>query len=103
MGSEALGLALRGYLVDGKPLPVPSQAVPGETEIPVLSRDGMKLAVISSFQSSGISKSELARRLGKSEKEARRILDPDHPTKVKVLEEVLAILGQRVAIETIAA
>ena len=45
----------------------------------------------------------LARRLGKDEKLVRRILDPDHATKLDMLEATLAVLGRRVIIETVAA
>ena len=34
-----------------------------------------------------------------NEKEARRILDPMHPTKVPALERALAALGRRAEIE----
>jgi antitoxin HicB len=34
-----------------------------------------------------------------NEKEARRMLDPKHPTKVPTLERALAALGRRAEIE----
>lgn len=58
----------------------------------------MKLAVIIAFKSEGLPKSELARPLGKAETEARRILDPDHPTKLYLLEAALAVLGKKILI-----
>ena len=45
-----------------------------------------------------VSKSELARRMRMHEKEARRMLDPRHPTRVPTLERALAVLGRRVKI-----
>jgi antitoxin HicB len=42
-----------------------------------------------------VTKSELARRMRVHEKEARRMLDPKHPTKVPTLERALAALGRR--------
>jgi antitoxin HicB len=42
-----------------------------------------------------VSKSELARRMHVHEKEARRMLDPRHPTKVPTLERALSALGRR--------
>jgi hypothetical protein len=44
----------------------------------------------------GISNSELARRMHLDEKEARRILDPHHPTKLPRIEEALSVLGRHV-------
>lgn len=100
--SEVLGIALRWALRDGRGLPVASDKG-GDVAIPVGASDAMKLAVCEAFRESGISQAELARRLGKDEKLVRRILDPDHPTKLSMLETTLFLLGRRVVIETIAA
>ena len=45
-----------------------------------------------------ITKSELARRIGKDEKEVRRILDPRHPTKLPALTAALRALGKRLVV-----
>lgn len=93
---EALGLALRGILQEGRNLPEPASfdGVPVSVEADV----ALKLAVIQAFKSSGISKSELARRLGKAETEARRILDPDHGTKIGLLQDALHVLGMEATV-----
>ena len=96
--AEALGLALRGYLVLGWPLPKPATRRKGLVAVPVNAATALKLAVVEAFNASGLSKSELARRLGKAEGEARRILDPDHPTKVQALEAALAALGKEIVV-----
>jgi len=93
--SDALGMALRGYLAHGQALPRPAaRAGKGRVEVAVEVSDALKLAVIVAFRASGMSKAELARRLGKAETEAYRILDPDHHTKASALEEALAIFGK---------
>lgn len=100
--SHALGLALRGYLVDGKRLPASkTKNGKGLIDIPVEATDALKLAVIDAFKAAKISKSELGRRLGKGETEARRILDPDHPTKLPVLESALSVLGKKVIVSVL--
>jgi hypothetical protein len=48
-----------------------------------------KLAVLEAFSEARISNVELAHRLGKDEKEVRRILDPRHPIKLPTLAEAL--------------
>jgi antitoxin HicB len=96
--SEALGLALRGYLVLGRPLPKPVARRKELVPVPVDAMTALKLAVIEAFNASGLSKSELGRRLGKAEGEARRILDPDHPTKLQALGAALAILGKEIVV-----
>ncbi|WP_312867225.1 hypothetical protein [Rhizobium leguminosarum] len=51
----------------------------------------MKIAIIEAFREAGISRTELARRMGKNEKEARRLLDdPDVSTKLPLLVGALA-------------
>ena len=94
--AEALGLALRGYLAEGRALPQPKAKGRGMTEVPLEASDALKIAVVEAFRTAGISKTELARRIGKAENEARRILDPDHATKLPALEAALAALGKQV-------
>jgi antitoxin HicB len=59
----------------------------------------LKAAVYLAVRDAGISNSELARRLHLDEKEARRILDPRHPTKLPRIEAALAVLGRHVRME----
>lgn len=95
-GREALGLALRGIALEGRPLPVP--VAQEGTPIAVDADTAAKLAVIAAFRESAISKSELARRLHKTETEARRILDPDHGTKIGLLQDALRALGREIVV-----
>ena len=96
--AEALGLALRGIVGLGRPLP--SSATWGEDLHPISVEPNvaMKLALVEAFRDSGMSKTELAARLGKAETEARRILDPDHPTKLATMQTALAALGKTVIV-----
>jgi antitoxin HicB len=96
---EALGLALLTYPARGLPLPR-AKAHRSEALAPVAveAEIAAKLAVIEAVRVAGISKSEFARRIGKDEKEARRILDPKHPTKLTTLTAALRELGQRLVI-----
>ncbi len=57
-----------------------------------------KLALLEALAASGCSKSELASRLGKDEKEVRRMLDPMHATKLPTLAAALTALGRRLVI-----
>ena len=98
MAEEALGLVLLSYLQSGKPLPKARAKGRGLVEVAVAPDVAAKLAVMESFTAAGISKSELARRLGKDEKEVRRILDPKHPTKLPALTAALRALGKRLVV-----
>ena len=98
MAEEALGLVLLSYLVRGRPLPKPRAKGRNLVDIAVAPDVAAKLAVLECFAAAGISKSELARRIGKDEKEVRRILDPKHPTKLPALAAALRALGKRLMV-----
>lgn len=96
--ADALAVALRGRLADGRPFPEPAARGADLVDIPVDAETALKVAMIQAFGQAGISKSELARRLGKVESEARRILDPDHATKLPALQAALAALGKEIVV-----
>ena len=98
MAEEALGLVLLTYLERGKALPKPRARGRNLVEIAVAPDVAAKLAVLESFFAAGITKSELARRIGKDEKEVRRILDPKHATKLPALTAALRALGKRLVV-----
>ena len=91
-------IALLDYLERGKPLPKSRAKSRGLVEVAIPPDVAAKLAVLEAFAAAGISKSELARRIGKDEKEVRRILDPRHPTKLPALTAALRALGKRLVV-----
>ena len=98
MGSDALGVALLTILSLGRPLPKASQPRPGQVALTADPAISAKIAVLEAFQDAGITQTELARRLGKDGKEIRRILDPDHATKIPALVAALTALGRRLVV-----
>lgn len=97
-GADALEEALAGRIRQGDEIPRPSRPVDGQTLVPVPALTAAKAALYLSLRQAGISKSELASRLGCDEKEVRRLLDPRHPSKLPRIQEALAALGQRIAL-----
>jgi antitoxin HicB len=95
--TEALGLALRGVVSLGRSLPERTRR-PGLAPVAIEAADALKLALVEAFRQSGLTKTELGRRLGKTETEARRILDPDHATKIATMQIALASLGKSVVV-----
>lgn len=95
----ALQAAIEGRLEDGLDIPAPSPLKKGEHPVATPVTTALKAAVYIALREQGISKSEFARRMHVNEKEARRMLDPKHPTKVPTLERALAALGRRAEIE----
>ncbi|MGY5788827.1 hypothetical protein ACXHXM_00810 len=69
----------------------------------VQAEDAIKLAVIQASNEANISKRELARRLGKTENEARRILDPDHHSKLGQLQDAMQALGKTIVVSVLEA
>lgn len=94
--AQALYQGLLSYSERGMRLPAAKAHTGYPVHLP--ARQAVKLAVLDSFVESGMSKSELARRIGRGETEARRILDPDHGTKLALLEEALAAMGKQLSI-----
>ena len=100
MAADALGVALRTYLELGQPLP--AARATGEVirpDAPVAA----KIALIESFRASGLSQSELGRRIGKDEKEVRRLLDVNHATKIGPIQHALSALGFKLFVSVAAA
>lgn len=93
---DALATALLSYPL--RRLPVPRPGARSGRKVTVPAEAAAKLAVLEAFAASGITKTELARRLGVRETEARRILDPMHPTKLPRLQQALAALGKRLVV-----
>jgi antitoxin HicB len=98
MAEEALGLALLSYPARGLPLPKPRASGKRLVSVTVAPDVAAKLAVLEAFVAAGITKSELARRIGKDEKEIRRILDPKHATKLPILIATLRAFGKRLVV-----
>jgi len=97
----ALEAAIEMRIEDGMAIPVPSAKKRGEHFAALPVGTAMKAALYVSMQEQNVSKAELARRLGLDEKEARRMLDPKHGTKVPALERALHALGKRVELVVI--
>jgi antitoxin HicB len=98
--ADALVVAIAGRIEDEDLIPAPSKPRRAERLIALPAQLAAKLAVYRAWRASGISKVELARKLGIAEGEARRILNPRYRTKLDRLEAVLAALGHRLVIDT---
>ena len=92
----ALEAAIEMRIEDGMEIPRPTAKRRGEHLASVPINTAMKAALYIAMREQNVSKTELARRLGLDEKEARRMLDPKHGTKVPALERALHALGKRV-------
>jgi len=93
--ADALSVALAGYVKAGRDLPAPTEAKRGETIVHADPTLAAKVALRRMMFDMAINTSQLARRLDVDVKEARRLLDPDHPSKLNGLDQALRALGHR--------
>ena len=66
--------------------------------VPVPAQTAAKAALYLALREAGLSKRQLAARLGCDEKEVRRLLDPRHPSKLPRLQAALVALGKRLTV-----
>jgi antitoxin HicB len=92
----ALEAAIEARIEDGMDIPQPTRPQKGEHLASLPIGTAMKAALYQAMREQGVTKAELARRMALDEKEARRMLDPRHTTKVPTLERALHVLGKRV-------
>jgi antitoxin HicB len=95
---EALGIALLTYVDRGLPLPKPRARSLKLVPVAVEPDVGVKLALLDAVRERGLSKTAFAKLIRKDEKEARRILDPRHPTKLVTLVDALRRLGKQLIV-----
>ncbi len=97
--ADALGAALAGYSLDCRALPAPSKPHVGEYLVPVNALVAAKLALRSAMQEQGVSNVRLAEQLGLSESAVRRLVNPDHLSRLDRVVAALSVLGHRLVIE----
>jgi antitoxin HicB len=97
--ADALEEAIAGRIRRGDPIPRPSSG--SILTVPVPALTAAKAALYLALRETGISKSELAVRLGCDEKEVRRLLDPRHPSKLPRIEKALSALGKSLAVRLV--
>lgn len=91
MGALEGGVAR--MITDREPLPTPSVPQPGDLLVPLRLRMAAKLALHRVCRERGIGPAELARRLGCGLREAQRLLDTTHQTRIDRLADAVQRLG----------
>jgi antitoxin HicB len=99
---DCLIAALGGYIKLGRKIPRPSPARgrPVATLPPLVAA---KLALYEALRAQGITRTELARRLGLQENGVRRLLDLDHRSHIDQIDRALAVLGKRLEVRVLEA
>lgn len=76
------------YLTEGMDFPDPSKPRRGEHLVAPPPETVAKAALYVAMRQAGVSKVQLAKRLGVDEKEIRRLLDPHYGSSIDVLAEI---------------
>lgn len=97
--ADCLEEALAARIADDMAIPAPSRPARGERTVEPGGLIAAKAALHLALREAGLSKSDLARKLGCDEKEARRLLDPRHRSRFDRLEAALAALGRRLVVD----
>lgn len=97
----ALEAALEYRVREGLEIPAPSAPAPSQPVVAPPIGTVLKAALHLTMREADINKSELARRMDLDEKEARRILDLRHATRVPTIERALRVLGKHVEVRVL--
>jgi antitoxin HicB len=96
--SDAMDEVFATYLIQGIDFPSPSKPRRHEHLISPPAETVAKAALHVAMRQAGISKIQLAKRLGVDEKEVRRLLDPHYGSKLPRIAKAISLLGQRLVI-----
>lgn len=99
--ADALEEAIAGRVRRGEEIPPPSRPRKGEHLVPVPALTAAKAALTLSLGAVGISRKQLADRLGCDEKEVRRLLDPRHPSKLPRIQRAIEALGRQISLRLV--
>jgi len=96
--SEGLQTVFSFHVEEGVAIPAASAPAAGQLVINLPVLVVMKVVAWNAFVASGLSKSELARRMGVARPQVDRLFDFLHHSKADQLERALAVLGFRLAV-----
>lgn len=98
LAEDAIAAIVMHRIEHGAELPPPSPIGDGEYGVSIPAQLAAKASVYRLWKGAGISKSELARRMGVADNEAHRVLNPRHPTKLDALDRAARSLGARLRV-----
>ena len=96
--ADAMEEVFAAYMKGGLTFPAPSRTRRGEHVVSPPAETVAKAALYVAMEESGISKVQLAARLGVDEKEVRRLLDPHTAPKLPRIAQAIEALGRRLVI-----
>ena len=94
--ADCLEEAVAARMKRGDDIPTPSPAAKDAVLVALPALYSMKAALYVALREARMSQSAFAAKLGKNEKEVRRLLDPGHASRTAALEAALQSVGKQV-------
>ena len=101
--SDALSEALMAAIDANEDIPSPSPAQHGQVIVAPDPTVALKAALHMAKRRQGVKAIDLARKLKIDHKDARRLLDVHHPSKVQTIAKALHVMGLQVVVSVTAA
>lgn len=96
---DAIETALASMIDDGEDIPEPNGEGEISVALPLLTI--LKVNLYWALQQSGITRAELARRLGWNRESVDRLFRLDHKSRLEQIEAALAALGRTIEVEVV--
>lgn len=95
---DAIETALAARIGDREDIPLPSPAEASARVAWLPTQTAAKVALYRAMREAGLSRAELARRLGWHAPQLDRLLDLDHASRLGQIDTALAALGKRLTV-----
>ena len=100
--ADLLETIVANHLAEGWEIPSPSPAK-GRALVALAPLVAIKVELYQAMRRAGITKAELARRIGIAPQQAQRLFDTNHASRLDQLEAAFAALGRRLVVTSEAA
>jgi len=94
----AIEEALAARMAHKKDIPLPQKESGGGEPVRLSTQTGLKVLLYATMRELGVTKAEMARRMGIARQHADRLLDLNHASRLDALDAAFLALGQEVAI-----
>ncbi|MGQ0672365.1 MAG: type II toxin-antitoxin system HicB family antitoxin [Hyphomicrobium sp.] len=95
---DAIEEALAARLADGRDLPVPTEARSSSRHVALPTLTALKVLLWHALKKSGITRAELARRLGCHREQVDRLFRVDHASRLDMIDDAFRALGAEVTV-----
>lgn len=96
MALDALITAFDFYFEDNQPIPLPSEVTGDFVEVPLSVAS--KVLMLNALIESGLTRVELADRIGIKKQEVNRLINLQHATKIDAIQKAMNALGKQLEI-----